>query len=582
MDITGTSGHDSLPGTALADEFDLTQGGRDTVDGLDGDDTFLLGDEFSAFDEIRGGAGTDVLVLEGSYANAVIMTASTLVDVEEIDVLAGGDYTLTLDDANATGLFFYVDGHGLGAGEVLTVDASAETGAILDLEGGAGDDVLAVGYRGTFRLGRGGSDTCIGGSGVDSFIVEGQLDAGDSLDGGAGVDRVNIGGDYSAGLTVTGSMLHDIEAIDLSPLFDVDLTFTDDVIAAGVTFRFNAPSFTVFSVNDLVIDGSAESDGFWSFGGGISNDAYTGGALADQFDFATTNTGGQGGVDIAHGGDGDDVILFDEKLTRDDQADGGGGFDVLELDGDYSAGVAFRAASVSDVEQIVLAAGHSYRLTTANPTARADGFTVTGSALLAGETLFLDAGAESNSGLVLQGGLDADTLIAGGGDDSLSGVDGNDSLVGGDGDDTIFGAAGRDTLAGGLGADDLDGGAAATTFVFAGVAESTGPGFDDVGRLKPLKDHFDLDVAVSAVDARVSSGQLSLATFDADLGLAVDSTALAAGHAVVFNPDTGDLAGGHFLVVDANGADGYQAGADYVMQFDSGSHPNLLAAGFFV
>ena len=42
------------------------------------------------------------------------------------------------------------------------------------------------------------------------------------------------------------------------------------------------------------------------------------------------------------------------------------------------------------------------------------------------------------------------------------------------------------------------------------------------------------------------------------------SAGLGAGQAVWFAPDAGDLAGTIFLVVDANGIAGYQAGEDYV------------------
>ena len=114
------------------------------------------------------------------------------------------------------------------------------------------------------------------------------------------------------------------------------------------------------------------------------------------------------------------------------------------------------------------------------------------------------------------------------------------------------------------------------------MAESTGAGRDWVDVLKPLKDHFDLDVAVTGVDARVNAGTLSEATFDADLAAAIGAGQLAAGHAVVFKPNAGDLAGHFFLVVDANGVAGYQAGPDYVMEFAAGSNPNAIAVGFFI
>ena len=51
---------------------------------------------------------------------------------------------------------------------------------------------------------------------------------------------------------------------------------------------------------------------------------------------------------------------------------------------------------------------------------------------------------------------------------------------------------------------------------------------------------------------------------------------------MVFRPDAGNQSFQFFLIVDANGIDGYQAAEDYVMEFAYGSHPNQIAVGFFI
>jgi len=65
---------------------------------------------------------------------------------------------------------------------------------------------------------------------------------------------------------------------------------------------------------------------------------------------------------------------------------------------------------------------------------------------------------------------------------------------------------------------------------------------------------------VTSIDTSVSSDSLSSASFDADLVAAIGSSQMASHHAFLFSSDTGGLAGQLFLVVDANGTAGYQAG----------------------
>ena len=71
MNFTGTTARDNYVGTIDPDEFDMSQGGRDTVSGLDGDDVFIFGTEFNANDQIDGGAGfQDTLVSRATTSPA--------------------------------------------------------------------------------------------------------------------------------------------------------------------------------------------------------------------------------------------------------------------------------------------------------------------------------------------------------------------------------------------------------------------------------------------------------------------------------------------------------------------------------
>jgi Ca2+-binding RTX toxin-like protein len=577
----GTAGHDNIVGTALADVIDVTQGGRDTIAAGDGDDIIYIGTELTDRDQIDGGAGTDTVYLEGNYFGGVTLGPSTLLGIEELYLMAGYSYTLTLDDANvAAGGYVTISAALLDAGENMVLDVSAETDvALLDIYGGRGDDVIIGGASNVFRLGFGGSDHAIASAGGDSFYMDAELSSGDTLVGGFGQDTVWLFGDYSAGLEITGSMFFEIDRLEISASFDTDLVIRDEVIQPLDTLTVHMNSLFVAPGHTAVVDGSAETDGKFDFFGGVTDDTFLGGALDDEFRFETAD---QGGDDIVQGNGGDDAFTFGGYLTRNDQVGGGDGFDTLTLKGDYGAGVDCNSTTITELELIVLTTGFDYSLTVGNNNVRADGFTVDGDLLGSADTLAYDGSAESTSGVAILGGLGADTITTGGGDDTLMGEGGHDSLSGGAGDDTISGALGADTMDGGLGADRMRGGLGNSVFIYDGAAESTGAGRDWVDVLKPLKDKFDLDVAVTAVDPKVNAGALSEASFDVNLAAALGAGQLSAGHAVVFRPNAGDLAGHFFLVVDANGVAGYQAGADYVMEFADGSHPNSFAAGFFI
>ncbi len=82
-------------------------------------------------------------------------------------------------------------------------------------------------------------------------------------------------------------------------------------------------------------------------------------------------------------------------------------------------------------------------------------------------------------------------------------------------------------------------------------------------------DAIDLWFQVAKIDSAVSGGALNSGQFDSDLAAAIGSGQLQSDHAVLFTPDSGDYVGETFLIVDANGIAGYQAGQDLVIAFKS-------------
>ncbi|MGH6872682.1 MAG: calcium-binding protein [Rhizomicrobium sp.] len=168
--------------------------------------------------------------------------------------------------------------------------------------------------------------------------------------------------------------------------------------------------------------------------------------------------------------------------------------------------------------------------------------------------------------------------------DQIAGLGGPDTLSGEAGNDFLQGGAGNDILIGGAGADKLSGGAGRDIFRYGSVADSTGSSHDTITDFDAslTGDRFDLDVKVKAIAPDVASGNLRSGHFDADLAVDLTPGKLGVGKAVLFTASSGNLSGHTFLVVDANGHAGYQAGADYVFEVTSGANLDQLSTHNFI
>src|SRR5262249_32260052 len=129
--------------------------------------------------------GNDTVVL--GQGGALTFGAQTITGIETIDLNAGNSYKLTTNDANvAANTLLTVDGHFLGAADVVTFDGSAETHGRFVMTSGAAADTLRGGAGNDQLTGGAGNDSLYGNAGVDRLT--GGLGA-DSLYGGAGNDR---------------------------------------------------------------------------------------------------------------------------------------------------------------------------------------------------------------------------------------------------------------------------------------------------------------------------------------------------------------------------------------------------------
>jgi len=168
----------------------------------------------------------------------------------------------------------------------------------------------------------------------------------------------------------------------------------------------------------------------------------------------------QGGSDTVDAGGGNDIFRLGAALDAGDKLDGGTGKDVVLLNGDYSAGLVLNADTITNIEVMQFAAGHSYNITTNNGNVAADELLLLkGGALGAGNTLTFNGAAEHDGKFYIIAGAGNDTLTGGtrhdvfdlshGGSDTAHGGKGDDLFVVGNtinGGDFIDGGAGNDTV----------------------------------------------------------------------------------------------------------------------------------------
>src|SRR5688500_8900472 len=147
------------------------------------------------------------------------------------------------------------------------------------------------------------------------------LDGSDSVNGGAGADTPALQGDYS--LSLGANHLTGIERLVLcsgsqggGPHVDYMLATADAAVAAGTTLIVQGKN--LLSDEQLVFNGTAETDGHFIVVSGAGNDIIAGGQEADSI---TGGAGddqlfGRGGDDYLFGGLGADLLRGGEGHDR--------------------------------------------------------------------------------------------------------------------------------------------------------------------------------------------------------------------------------------------------------------------------
>src|ERR1051326_539454 len=435
MKFKGTGGDDTLTGTDSGDSFDLSQGGNDTAYGLGGNDVFTFGDAFTAADSIDGGDGKDILELNGDYSAGVVFGAATMVNIEEIDLVNGHTYSLTLDDANvAAGQTLSVVMLSGGSPSSLLFDGSRETDGNFIVDGTGGNDVVKTGAGDDtvylVALSDGGSDFVDAGAGNDTVeIGNSNLDGhGDvftqgTLNGGAGKDTL-----WLASFGVTFAMPEFSAASSGFEKFVQGTTY--GIFGDDNANNFDFSGFSIDPENGAVTVNGMGGDDTLIGGNGWQNNL-SGGDGNDVI------VGGTGPYQYIDGGNGDDTIKL--GATNQDYSDydffsihGGDGTDTLILNGGYPS--SSYVWDIQGIELIRFTAGHSYD--------------VEGVQLPAGQSLIVDgSGLAASDALTFQG--------MGSGEVNITSGAGNDVLTPGAGNDTVSAGAGDDTISLYSGGDDV-------------------------------------------------------------------------------------------------------------------------------
>ena len=413
LELTGTTGNDSIIGTSGADLID-GKGGSDYVQGDGGGDTFIF----------HAGYGSLEISEDDTVPNNVLQLGAGI-DPSNISVTSDRFGDLILSDG-ISGDQITIDGElsssASGVASVTFADGTTWSRQDMinrELTGTIGDDSI----RGTSGAdvidGKGGSDYEAGNGGGDTFIYH------------AGYGSLEI--DESDGAANPDDVLELGAGIDPSDISILPGRFGSIVLTDGVTG------------DQITLDGEANG-----IGSGVDSIVFADGTVWTRQDLLSTTINGTTGNDSLYGSSGGDV--FDGKGGSDyEQGNGGGdtfifhaGYGSLEInesDGAANPNNVLQLGAGIDPSDIVVSSD------------RWGDFILTDG--ISGDSITLD-GQLSNPTSGVQSVTFADgttwshlDLI----DHELTGTTGSDSIRGTSGADVIDGKGGSDYAQGNGGND---------------------------------------------------------------------------------------------------------------------------------
>lgn len=618
LTVYGNAGNDTIDASAVttaANRLYVYAGaGNDALTGGAGADTFVLGAaDLTSGDTMNGGTGASLDRLVFTTAGSTVAAGAFLnvSHIEQIN-LANGTNAVGLSDA---------------------LVGSADDAQLLTVIGSAGNDLITAAAvttatnRVSFVAGA-GTDTLVGGAGADLFSFDAaDLTGADKVNGGTGasLDQLRFTTAGTIAANAFTNVTH-IEQIVLANGVNA-LTLSDALVSSADDARV----LTVYgNAGNDTIDASAvttAANRLYVYAG-AGNDTLTGGAGADTFALGTadltsgdTVNGGTGAsldrlvfttagstvtasaflnvshieqINLANGTNA--VGLSDALVGSADDAHlltvfGNAGNDLITAAAVTTAANRVSFASGAGIDTLVGGAGADLfnfatsDLTGADKVNGGVGTSLDGLVFTTAGTVAASAFANVShiEQITLAGGTNSVTLtdaLVGSADDvhvlTVTGNAGVDAIDAG----AVTTVANAVHIAGGGGADVLTAGAGADIFAYSAASDSNGTGYDTITGFNFTTDRFDIPVGAGAITAieAAKAGTLSSATFDTQMIAA--GAALGGHHAQLFTANAGTLNGQTFLIVDLNGAAGYQAGADLVIHLASTT--GTLAAADFV
>jgi hypothetical protein len=316
--FVGGTGNDNYTTNGSDDLFRFELGGNDTGNGGGGNDGFYFGAAYTSADTVNGGAGTlDQIGLQGNYSGAT--TLGSMLETELVVLLPGSDTRFGDTAGNFYDYNLVANASTIVSNNRLTIQANTlRAGEDVTFNGSASAiDILVYGGLGV--------DNLTGGSGNDGFLFgQGRFGAGDVVNGGAGTqDQIGFQGNFTAGNNISfgANQLTGIEAIVLLSASDNRFGYFGGTVSYTVVMddgnviagqRMLVSANTLQAGERLFLIGTAETNGSFLVYSGAGNDAFEGGALADEI-WAGAGADilyGYAGADILRGGAGNDQFRY--------------------------------------------------------------------------------------------------------------------------------------------------------------------------------------------------------------------------------------------------------------------------------